>query len=159
MVLNYEQALSRAAAHCSRSEYCEFDIRKKAANWGLTPDDIDRLVKRLREERFIDDARFVRAFVHDKYEYQHWGRVKIRYALLQKKLPSDLVDDALDEVIGVDNYYDALVELLRTKMRNMVRPLSQNDRAKLYRFAAQRGYEMGLIGKALRQLNVPDEEE
>jgi len=158
MILTYEQALSRAAALCSRGEHCAADMRKKAGDWGLTAENAERLVQRLREERFVDDARFVRAFVHDKYEYQHWGCVKIRYALLQKQLPSDLIDEALDEVIGTDDYLDALVELLRTKMRNMTCPLTPKDRARLYRFAAQRGYEMGMIGKALSRLNVPDED-
>jgi len=156
--MTYEQALNRAAALCSRGEHCAMDIVSKALDWELSEEEALRLVEQLRTDRFIDDARYAHAFVHDKYTYQHWGRVKIRYALLQKRLPAELVDNTLDDVIGVDDYLEALVELLRVKMRNMPLPLAQNDRAKLYRFAAQRGYEAGVIGKALQRLNVPEEE-
>lgn len=158
MELTYEQALNRASALCAKGEHCAADILKKATDWGLTMEDANRLVEQLRVDHFIDDARYVHAFVHDKYEYQHWGRVKIRFALLQKHLSSSLIDDTLDDVIGKEDYLEVLVELLRAKMRNMALPLSQNDRAKLFRFAAQRGYEMGMISKALSRLNVNEED-
>jgi len=157
MELTYDQALNRAAALCSRGEKCAMEVVSKALDWGLSEEEAVRLVEQLRTDRFIDDARYVHAFVHDKYTYQHWGRVKIRYALLQKRLPLTLVDNTLDDIIGKEDYLEALIELLRVKMRNMMLPLSQNDRAKLYRFAAQRGYEAGVIGKALGQLDVCDE--
>lgn len=156
--MTYEQALNRASALCARGEKCAMDIVAKALDWELSEEEALRLVEQLRSEHFIDDARFVHAFVHDKYEYQHWGRVKIRYSLLQKRLPSSLVDETLDEVIGRDDYMETLVELLRGKMRNMTLPLDQKERARLCRFAAQRGYEMGVIGKALQQLNVREDD-
>lgn len=155
MVLDtWHMALTRAAALCSKSEHCASEIEKKAVGWGLSPEESDRLVAELRREGFIDDARFVHAFVHDKYEYQHWGKSKIRYGLLQKRLPASLVDAALEEVIGEEEYLETLVELLRAKMRGMSQPLAMNDRARLYRFAAQRGYDAGVIGRALRLLNA-----
>lgn len=159
MTLTYDQALNRAAALCSKGEHCASEIRKKVCDWGLTVEEACRLTEWLREERFIDEARYVRAFVHDRYEYQRWGCVKIRHALLQKQLPAHLIDEALGEMMEKDDYLDTLIGLLRVKMRNMALPLSPNDRARLYRFAAQRGYEMPAIGRALSQLNASLEEE
>lgn len=152
MDLTYEQALNRAAAYCSKAEHCADEVSRKVIEWGRTPADAERIVQWLRDERFIDDARYVRAFVHDKFNYAHWGRMKIAYTLRMKHLSDALIQEALAEVSDSDDYLETLVSLLRNKMRGMELPLSQNDRAKLYRFAMQRGYESDDIGKAIKQL-------
>lgn len=154
MELTYEQALNRAAAYCSKAEHCADDVIRKVTEWGCSYSEAECIVEWLRKERFLDDARYVHAFVRDKYLYQHWGHVKIAYALRMKHLSEELIREALDEVAGEDDYLESLSDLIRNKMRGMPLPLSLNNKAKLYRFAAQRGYEAGLISKVLEQLKA-----
>lgn len=143
---------NRATALCARSEYSPYDIVRKCRDWGLSEAESESLVERLKEERFIDERRYVHAFVNDKLKYAHWGRVKIQFALRQKQLPDALICEALDEVMEPDSYQDTLVSLLRQKMARMPRPLSPQDRAKVYRFAASRGYEMETIARAMEMV-------
>lgn len=150
--LTYEQALGRAAALCSRSEQCAHDIREKCRRWGLSDGDIARLITCLEQEKFLCEQRYVHAFVNDKYRYQHWGRTKIAYALRLKGIDGSAVAEALNEVAADEEYQDTLVELIRSRLKNATFPLSQQDRARIYRFAMQRGYESAVIGKALRQV-------
>ena len=140
---------NRATSLCARSEYSPYDIMRKCRDWGLSEAEAESLVERLKEERFIDERRYVHAFVHDKLEYAHWGRVKIQFALRQKHLPDALISEALDEAAEPESYQDALVSLLRQKVARMPRPLSPQDRAKVYRYAASRGYEMDAIARAI----------
>lgn len=140
---------NRATSLCARSEYSPYDIMRKCRDWGLSEAEAESLVERLKEERFIDERRYVHAFVHDKLEYAHWGRVKIQFALRQKHLPDALISEALDEAAEPESYQDALVSLLRQKVARMPRPLSPQDRAKAYRYAASRGYEMDAIARAI----------
>lgn len=150
--MTYDQALNRAASLCSQGEKCSSDIFDKATSWGLCEEDAARLVERLIEERFIDDERFAHAFVNDKFVYQHWGRVKIRFALRQKGIEDSVISQMMEEVIDEERYLDACVEALRPKMRGMEQPLSPNDRARLFRFAAQRGFEPNIISKAISEI-------
>lgn len=143
---------NRATALCARSEYSPYDIVRKCRDWGLSEAESESLVERLKEERFIDERRYVHAFVNDKLKYAHWGRVKIQFALRQKQLPDALICEALDEVMEPDSYQETLVSLLRQKMARMPRPLSPQDRAKVYRFAASRGYEMETIARAMEMV-------
>lgn len=149
MNLTYEQALNRAATLCSTSERCTSDIYSKALGWGLSEADAERLVAALISEKFIDESRYARAFVNDKYRFQHWGRTKIRYALRAKRIADSLIDAALAEVVDDEDYLDECLTLLRHRLRGMSLPLSTNDRARLYRFAAQRGFEPSVISKAM----------
>lgn len=152
--MTYEQALSRAAALCSASEQCPSDIHAKVIKWGLEPPEAARVVAELIKEHFLDEQRYARAFANDKYRFQHWGRVKIRYALRGKGIAEAAIETALDECIDTDDYLTDCVALLRTRMRGMSQPLSPSDRARLCRFAAQRGFEMDVISRALSRCRV-----
>lgn len=150
--MTYDQALNRSASLCSMGEKCAADIFDKAVAWGLSEAEAGRLVEYLIDERFIDDHRFAHAFINDKFTYQHWGRVKIRYMLRQKGIDDAVINELMEEVIDEEAYIEACADTLRVKMRSIDLPLSPNDRARLYRFAAQRGFEPAIIGKALTSI-------
>ena len=80
------EALHRAAALCSSSEHCITDIREKLSRWGIGELDARTIVERLVQERFIDEERYAIAFAKDKFRFSGWGRIKIRYALQQKRI-------------------------------------------------------------------------
>jgi regulatory protein len=80
----FEEALSYAASCCSRSELCEADILRKITLFQLTEQEQTDLIARLKEMGFIDSERYARAYVSDKFRFQHWGRIKISYQLKQK---------------------------------------------------------------------------
>ena len=148
--LSAEAALSKAEMLCSVAEYCSFDIMKKLANWGISADDSYKIIERLIQKRFIDNNRFAHSFVNDKYKFSKWGRMKIRLSLYQKKIPSDVINAALEEAVDQDEYYNILVKLLRGKARMIKEGNSFEGRTKLFRFAASRGFETDLISKAIR---------
>ena len=155
MKLTYDQALNRAASLCSQSERCPGDIFTKAQSWGLTEPEAARLVGYLTSEGFLDEARFALAFVSDKFRFEQWGRVKISYALRAKGIDDSLIDEAIDEKIDPDDYLATCADLLSKKMRSLDLPLSLADRARLLRFAAQRGFESYIISKAIHNLSDP----
>ena len=157
--MTYEQALNRAAAYCSQAERATQEVLQKLEAWEVSDDDAARILEFLRKERFLDEQRYVHAFVNDKFTYERWGRIKIVYALRAKGVTGAVVNNTLDDVIDPDQYVETLTDLLRAKMRGMKTPLAPNDRAKLYRFAAQRGFESDVVGQALCRLNAPEEEE
>lgn len=155
--MTYDQALNRAASLCSQSERAPQDIYQKALDWGLSDDDASRLIAYLTQEHFLDERRFARAFVGDKFRFEHWGRIKISYALRAKGISSAIVSEAMEERIDEEEYQSACDELLKGRMRGMSLPLSQADRARLYRFLAQRGFESSVISRALRSAGSDDD--
>lgn len=149
----YDQALYKAAALCSRGEHCPSDIFQKVQEWGLPANEASKIVSYLIEEKYLDEKRFVHAFVNDKFTYQHWGRVKISYALRLKGTDDVLIANAMDEVIEPEAYLAVCTALIQSKIKGMELPLSQADRAKVYRFAAQRGFESSVISKSLSKIS------
>lgn len=148
-VLTYDQALNRAAQLCSKGEQCPSDIFEKVQEWGLSEVEAAKMVAYLTQEKYLDEARYVHAFVNDKYTYQHWGRMKIAYALRMKGIEEALIEENMEEIIDPDDYFETCSSLVTAKVKGMPLPLSQADRAKVFRFAAQRGFESSVISKAL----------
>jgi regulatory protein len=140
-----EQALAKLQDICSMSEICSIEAAEKLRRYNVGAADAERIIARLIADRFIDDNRFIRAFVRQKYMYDRWGRLKIRQALRLKRFNSDEIETALSEEIDEDVYYENLAAALRTKARQLPEKLDRADRDKLARFAAGRGYEPSLI--------------
>ena len=81
--LTDEEALNRVASYCSTAEHCRAEINEKLQRWGIAYDTIARILDRLESEKFIDDERFCRAFVNDKFRFAKWGKMKIAQAIIQ----------------------------------------------------------------------------
>ncbi len=149
--LTPEEALSRAMQICSRQEKCLSDIRKKLESWKLNEKDIPRILKKLTEEKFIDERRFATFAVKDKFHLNQWGKIKIGYYLRQKQLPDHFIQDALETID--DNEYEAMIrDLLKRKRKSLKESDPYKLKAKLLRFAASRGFEQSLIFNQIDQL-------
>lgn len=138
---------------CSRGEYASGEILDRLIRKGLPMAQALQIVHSLEERRYIDDERFAKAFVREKTVLAAWGKRKVRVALMSKRIDSDIIDEALDEV-DEEEYLDTLRDLLRAKARSLRLDMGNLDyplRTKLYRFAAARGYESAAITEALRR--------
>lgn len=142
--MDKQAALARMQALCSQHETCIFDVRRKLATLDLTDDDRDDIVRRLLDDRFIDEARYATAFAADKFRFTGWGRIKIAQALRFKHIPSDAINDAL-EAIDDEAYIAALRRLLVSKRRTIKARSPWELTAKLMRFAVSRGFEPDIV--------------
>ena len=129
---------SKAEAYCATAERCCSEVSSKLLQWGATPHEMEKITLHLIAQRYIDEARYCRAFAHDKVRYQGWGRMKIRAALFAKHLPSQLITQTLNS-LDESEYIDTLKHVVATKKR----AIKSNDpmaREKLIRFLLQRGF-------------------
>lgn len=145
------KALAQGMDYCARSERCTRDTKYFLESIGTNDDDIDEILNRLKKEKFLDELRFARAFVNDKYRFNSWGRKKISYELNAKGVPSEIIGEAL-EVLDPDEYYEHLKEQLEKKSGSIKGGSYYEKKAKLTRFAAGRGYEMDLIFDAIDEI-------
>lgn len=145
-----EAALLKMADLCARGEHCAFEIREKLRKMQLAASDANEIVEYLEENRYIDDSRFARAFARDKVKFSGWGKNKIRMALAMKRIPSAEISSALEE-IDPEEYMAVAVNATKAKARNL--DLSDyDDKGKLYRHLASRGFEGSVISKAIQSI-------
>ncbi len=146
-----EKALARLEDLCARSEQASGEAAKKLASWGISSTDATKIIASLISRRYIDDSRFCRAFVKDKFRFARWGKRKIYLALLQKRVDRSLINEAFDE-IDADEYQSALTALIRAKAATINDADTYEGRTRLFRFAASRGFEPDLIARVIHNL-------
>jgi regulatory protein len=142
--MKQSEALSRAAALCSRTEYCERQIREKLQKWEVEPSECDTIINRLYEEKFLDTNRYCHAFCSDKFRQNHWGRLKIKQALVMQGLPSPDIQEALAD-LDSQEYRNALRHILMQKNKTIKDTDPYTRKVKLARHALSKGFENHLI--------------
>lgn len=151
--LTYQEALHKACSFCSLAERCESEVREKLSVWGISIDESDEIIEKLKAENFLNEQRFVAAFVKDKFRFNKWGKIKIAYALQQKKIETSLVQTVLSEKIDEEEYEQVLMELLQSKMKGLKYKDKYDLQAKLYRFAQSRGFEGSVVSKVFSRVS------
>ena len=134
--------------YCSRSEHCVLDVLNKLYAAGLGEEESDEIVQCLVEQGYIDEQRYANAFVNDKFRFNKWGKLKIGHALRQKKIPTSIIQVALD-TLDEDAYSHVLLQLIEAKKKT-VKGTAAQQKAAVMRFAVSRGFELDLVLRLLR---------
>lgn len=137
--LSKAEWLDKAEAYCAKSEHCAADVKRKLFEWQAPLDLHDEIEQKLRENNFINDSRFCCAYVHDKVEYQAWGRLKIQAALRALQLPETDIHNALSMID--ENKY-------RENLKSLIRQRQTDTEDKRFRFLLQRGFTFDEIKNA-----------
>lgn len=144
-----DEALSRAQALCSRSEHSTGEMMRKLLQWGISRDASEGIVDALVDDRYIDNARFARAYANDKLRYNSWGRIKIAQGLRISGVDDRDIRQALDD-LDPDEYQQVLLTVLQRKSRSLNGEEDDYTRqGKLIRHALSHGFEMDLVLKNL----------
>ncbi len=133
-------ALNKAAALCARSEQASGDIYTKLTGWGLSADDADSVIQRLKSENYLNDERYARAYCRDKMRFNGWGRIKVAFMLKAKGIGKQFIEAALADV-DMTEYVSTLQKLIHAKWRDVCAKEPMQARASLLRYAASRGFE------------------
>ena len=153
--LTDEEALNPVASNSSAAEHYRAEVNEKLQRWGIAYETIARILERLETEKYIDDERYCRAFVNDKFRFAKWGKMKIAQGLYMKKIPSDVAWRHLNE-IDDEEYLSILRDLLASKRKSIHAKDDYELNGKLMRFAVSRGFELKDIRRCIE---IPEEEE
>ena len=146
--------LNRLQVECVSREHCVGQINKKLAKHilkgGLSNIDAQWIIEELVKDKFVDDARFVDAYVRDKYNLQGWGRKKIEFNLKQLGVASAVIAEAI--TVNVNSGNNKVLENIILRKWNS---LSKEEnlykrREKVIRFALSRGFDYAEIKEKLR---------
>ena len=146
-----EELLHKAASYCSISEHCISEVEDKLSAWGVSGEDKQKIIDRLISEDFINEKRFCTYFVKDKFRFNKWGKIKISFAMKQKGLSNEQINDALG-TIDDGEYEELLASILKTKLAGLKYEFEYEKQGKLFRFAQGRGFENNVIDRVLRTI-------
>lgn len=146
---------NKAEAYCSNSEHCSQEVENKLTQWGATADMTQRIITHLLKEKYIDNTRFCKAFVHDKYLFNRWGRNRIRQELRMRQLDEKDITYGMEE-IDEKEYMEGLKTLLLGKNKSLKARNDYERAQKLMRYAAGRGFSVEETVQCIKQITTDE---
>ncbi len=152
--LTKEQAIQKAKHYCAFQERTHIETKEKLYSFGLHKNEVEESMAQLIEENYLNEERFAIQFAGGKFRMKHWGKMKIKYALKEKRISDYNIRKALEE-IDEDEYRQQLQKLAVKKWKSM--KTEKNSYLKLQKardYLIRKGYESGLVMPVLRKLTT-----
>jgi regulatory protein len=146
-----EEFRTSLARFCAYRERCSKEIKEKLVKMGATQTQAAAMIKWLKDENYLDDARFAQAFARGKFRVNYWGKYRIINELQQRDISSNHIKKALEE-IPEKEYQSVLEKLLLKKWKETNEPDIYLKQQKTIAYLAGKGYETDLIWKTLRKI-------
>ncbi len=143
--------LDKAMRYCTYRERSAAEVEFKLSVLGCDPKTSTNVIDQLKEEGYVNDARFAEAFAGSKFRTRKWGKTKIRYELKAKGIDNDLIIRALGG-IPAEEYQSVLDGLLKTKYKTFNKGSSIQIKQKLMSYAFSKGYETDVVYGALARI-------
>lgn len=150
-----EEAYARMARICSQKECAPFDIARKLQRMELSEPIVTKIITRLKKEKYLDEERFIRSYLHEKLHFNKWGRKKITLFLRQKQLPQELIDEAFSELPD-ESFGESLLPILEKKWKSVKGGSDYEKRGKLIQYALGRGFSMDEVMACMKKMKMGD---
>lgn len=118
--------------------------------------DIEAVIHRLKENGYLDDVRFARAFVASRIENRLEGKVRVRRELAARRVKPELADEAVRRGYEAVDEAQLLRKYLQRKLR-VSKPLNKPSAVQsLYRRLLRAGFRSDtIVGELKRLLGGP----
>jgi regulatory protein len=145
------EILQKLARYCAYQERCVQELEQKMKTFEVSPSDYPFYLTWLRENNYLNEARFVEIFVRSKFNQKSWGRTKINYELRKRGISASLLASAWDGIDDAD-YIEKARALLKKKRDEIKTGTSPQRYQKCYNFGLSKGYESALVRELLKPL-------
>ncbi len=111
---------------------------------------VKRVMARLRELRYLDDARYARQFARQRSEGRKQGRFRIQRELRARGVSDAHIAAALEEAAPRTDEATTVRKLIERKLKSHRGPLDQRKIASLYASLLRRGFAGDVVRRELR---------
>ncbi len=145
------RALELAYRQLGRRDRSEEEVRRHLLRRGVEPTQANGAVDRLREQGYLDDARFAQRFAADRRTLDGWGSARIEAALRAAGIAPEHVEAACGGRGGEEELAAALALLRR---RLALPPGDDHERQRALALLVRRGFELELAYAAVRRFTA-----
>ncbi|MGB0430065.1 MAG: regulatory protein RecX [Bacteroidia bacterium] len=149
--ITYSDAMTKARHYCAYQDRCHFEVEEKLKSWGLHYEFIPTVCVELSSEGYLNEERYVSAYVRGKFTQNKWGKIKIAQGLKSKRVSNKLIEIGLKEIDST-KYFEVLTELLKQKKQRTTAKNQYDLKAKMHQFVLSKGFESNLISDAIDQI-------
>ena len=155
--MSFERAREKAKRYCSFQERCLLDLTNRFRAWNVEKSDWDKIIDDLIDEDFLNEQRYVEAFVRGKFKMKKWGRNKLKMGLVAKRAYNESqFNSVFNAEIDAQEYLNTITELIDKKSLLINEANNFIKKDKIYRYMLTKGYESELVVKEVNRLGLND---
>src|SRR5690606_13214856 len=139
-----KEATLKLMQFCAYRDRSQKEVEEKLKEMRMIPAAREQIIIKLMQENFLNEERFARSFVRDKFRIKKWGRIKIKQELKAREISTPLIKMAFTE-IQEEDYINTLRELAEKKTVLIKEKDPYKKRNKLCNDLIQKGYESNLV--------------
>lgn len=128
--MDYETAKEKAVRYLVLALRTEEEVKNKLRKLNVEEDIIVQVTEYLKSIGYIDDEKYVEAYIRQCINIPKYSKYEIRMKLIQKGINKEILSEKLEELDNCDYENKLIDKLLKGKLKNM-EPLKQ--KAYLYR--------------------------
>ena len=147
-----DEARRKAEKYCAYQDRCHQEVRRKLYDLGLYGEDVDQVMARLIEDRFLDEERFARSYARGKFRMKKWGKQRITRELKSRQVSAYCIKQGLSEIEDAA-YAKTLHELLQNRLAvkgEGLHPYAHKNL--LVEWGLKKGYSMGEVLEAAQRV-------
>lgn len=136
----------RALHLLEKQDRSEKNLRDKLKEGGYSQEIVDIAIDYINEYGYLDDARM--AASHIRFYQDSRSKLRLKQDLIGKGISADVIDRVMEEEYTSDE--SDLIEKLLLKKNYDKENATYEERAKMYRFLAGRGFSSDSINRVLK---------
>lgn len=139
----------------SRKLKTEYELIKYLNNQNINTEIINKLINNLKINNYINDKRYVQAYINDKIKLTNMGPIKIKKELINKKINILLIEEELNK-INNNIFVDKLEKQIDKKIKNNTKYSSKILKQKILIYYNNLGYKTKDIKDILSTKTIDD---
>jgi len=140
----------KAARYCAYRDRCTAEVEIKLLQLEATQPQLEEVIHWLKNEKYLDDARFAATFARSKFKSNKWGRNRIVMELKTRNIDPVQISQALKE-INNEEYIKVLQSLAHKKIEQVKDDDPYIIKQKTAVYLQGKGFEPDLIWQVLEK--------
>jgi regulatory protein len=148
----YEKTFERALNLLSYKPRSLAEMRARLMEKDWAEEEIvGQVLARLEELGYLNDEEFAANFANSRLAEKPIGRSRLRRDLLRKKLPSETVENALDEAYEQESEEELIDRAIGKRLRLKGAPTDREEAKRLFDYLIRRGFSYDLVIRKVRE--------
>ena len=122
--MDYETAKEKAVRYLVLALRTEEEVKNKLRKLNVEEDIIFQVTEYLKSIGYINDEKYVEAYIRQCINIPKYSKYEIRMKLIQKGINKEILSEKLEELDNCDYENKLIDKLLKGKLKNM-EPLKQ----------------------------------
>ena len=133
----------------------EYEIRENIKKNEIDKFTEEKLIKKLKDSKLIDDKTYTYAYIHDRIKFSNDGPYKIKKELLKNKIEENLIEDELNK-LDRKEIYEKLKKQILKKINANNKYSNNMIKQKLINYFINQGYEKSMISEIIQDNQKED---